>query len=315
MRSVIAAVLAVALAPAAFAPMAFAADAVFPAGSRIGLVPPKSMSPTRGVSGFHDPATGAAIVAIEMPADAYGPMAAGFGDDALKAQGFAVSSRDTVKIGAADAVLIAGEQNDGGRAVPKVVLLAAEPTLTALVIAQAPIGAPAALRDELKEALRTVAIRPPLAMDEQIAALPFRMGDMAGFRPIRAMAGNALLLTDGPEDAVKAASQPVLIVAQSLVPAPAAEQRDAFARSLLGANTLLNEIVVERSQGFRQAGSDWHEIVAKAKDAQSDEPVVVMQTIRFEPGGYLRMVGVARSAQRDDVLGRFRRAVDSVVLR
>lgn len=308
-------VLAAILAAVALASPGFAADAVFPAGSRIGLVPPKTMTPSRGVSGFHDPATGAAIVAIEMPVEAYAPMVAGFAEETLKAQGFTVGSRDAVKVGTSDGLLLTGEQNDGGRAVPKVILLAGAPTLTALVIAQAPVGAPPALRDELKEALRTVAIRPPLSIEEQIGALPFRMGDTAGFRPIRAMAGNALLLTDGPEDVVKAASQPVLIVAQSLVPAPPVEQRDAFSRTLLAANTLLKEVVFERSQGFRQGGSDWHEIVAKAKDAQSDEPVVVMQTIRFEPGGYLRMVGLARIAQRDDVLGRFRRAVDSVVLR
>ena len=40
-----------------------------------------------------------------------------------------------------------------------------------------------------------------------------------------------------------------------------------------------------------------------------------MQTIRFEGGGFLRMVGVVREAQRDEVMPRFRRAVDSVAFR
>ena len=50
---------------------ALAVEPTFPPGSRIGLVPPKNMKPARGVAGFQDPATGAAIVAVEMPSAAF----------------------------------------------------------------------------------------------------------------------------------------------------------------------------------------------------------------------------------------------------
>jgi hypothetical protein len=295
---------------------AFAADRVFPPGSRIGLIPPSQMKVARAISGFQDPSTGAAIVTIEMPAEAYPSVAAGFTDEALKAQGFALKSRDAVKVGAADALLISGTQTDAGRAVPKSILLAADPTLTALVIAQAPVGASSAAQEELRAALKTVAFRAPLSIDEQLAALPFRLGDTGGFRPVRAMAGNSVLLTDGPNNVVRNAEQPVLIVAQSFAPGPSApEQREAFARNALVGNSLLKEPVLERSQGFRLGGADWHEIVAKAKDGASDQPVIVMQTIRFAPDSYVRTIGVARPEQRDDLLPRFRRVVDGLVLK
>jgi hypothetical protein len=93
---------------------------------------------------------------------------------------------------------------------------------------------------------------------------------------------------------------------------PSVDQRDAFARSALGGNANLRELFLERSQGFRQRGAEWHEIVARAKDAKSGEPVVVMQTIRWSGASYLRMVGVARAEARDKVLSRFRRVVDGV---
>ncbi len=295
---------------------AFAADPVFPPGSRIGLVPPKDMKPARGVAGFQNPTTGAAIVAIEMPAEAHPTIAAGFTDEALKGQGFTLKSRDKVSVGKSDGILIAGEQNDNGRMVPKAVLLTSDPTLTALVIGQLPSGAPPATLDEIKAALKTVALRPPLTVDQQVASLPFKVGDSAGFRPVRAMAGNALLMTDGPNDVVREAEQPVMIVAQSFAPGPAtAEQRDAFARQALVANSMLKETVLERSQGFRLGGVDWHEIVAKAKDGVSEQPVIVMQTIRFTPEGYVRMLGVARQDKRDDVMPRFRRIVDGVAMK
>lgn len=295
---------------------ALAADPVFPPGSRIGLVPPANMQPARGLAGFQDPQTGAAIIAVEMPAEAYPSIAAGFSEEALKAQGFTPTSRETVKIGSADALLVSGTQNESGRAVPKTVLLTADPTMTALVIAQSPVGASPAEEDKLRAALKTVALRPALSMDDQLKALPFRMGDMASFRPIRAMAGNSILLTDGPSDVVRNAEQPVVIVAQSFAPAPAgAEQRDAFARAALAQNALLKDIVFERAQGFRLGGADWHEIVAKAKDGQSDQPVIVLQSIRFSPDGYLRTLGVAKVEQRDEVMPRFRRIVDGLVPR
>jgi hypothetical protein len=111
---------------------------------------------------------------------------------------------------------------------------------------------------------------------------------------------------------VRQAEQPILIVAQSFAPAPPQEQRDAFARQALVANAFLTETVLERAQGFRQGGTDWHEIVAKAKDGHSGVPVIVLQTIRFAPEGYLRMVGVVKAEDRDAVMPRFRRVVDAV---
>jgi hypothetical protein len=303
---------AVLLAAAASLDAACAAETMFPPGSRIGLQPPADMVPAKGISGFRNPKTGVAIVTIEMPAEAYPSIAASFADEALKAQGFTLKSRETVKIGQSEAILISGEQHDSGRVVPKTLLLAADPGMTALVIAQAPSGAAPSSEEELRSALKTVTFRPPLSMDDQIAALPFRLADLAGFRPIRVMSGNSVLLTDGPNEAVRQAEQPIMIVAQSFASAPAADQRDTFARQVLVSNTVLTETVLERSQGFRQGGTDWHEIVAKAKDGHSNVPVVVLQTIRFSPDGYLRMVGVVKAEDRDAVMPRFRKIVDAV---
>lgn len=295
---------------------ALAAEPTFPPGSRIGLVPPKDMKLVRGVSGFQDPATGAAIVTIEMPGAAFGSVAAGLGDEALKSQSFALQSRDKVKLGKGEAIIVSGEQTENGVTVPKSILLTGDDTVTALVIAQAPQAASQAVRDGMRDALKTVALRPALTVDEQVKALPFALADTAGFRPVRAMAGNALLMTDGPKDVVRDAEQPIMIVAQSFAPAPAPpEQRDLFARQALVANAALKDTVFERSQGFRLGGADWHEIVAKGKDGASEQPVIVMQTIRFSSDGYLRMLGIARADKRDDVIPRFRRIVDGVTAR
>src|SRR3712207_4580771 len=91
---------------------AFAADPIFPPGSRIGLVPPKNMKLARGVAGFQDLASGSAIVTMEMPPEAFSSISAGFTDEGLKAQGFTAKSRDSVKLGNREATLVSGEQTD-----------------------------------------------------------------------------------------------------------------------------------------------------------------------------------------------------------
>ena len=77
-------------------------------------------------------------------------------------------------------------------------------------------------------------------------------------------------------------------------------------------------VTAQRSEGSAPGtvlGTDpatGHEIVARATDVPSGTPVVVSQTIRFQPDGYFRAVGVVRAPDRDAMLPRFRKVVDSV---
>lgn len=294
---------------------AMAADPVFPPGSRIGLVPPPDMKMARGLSGFRNETKGSGILLIEMPPDTYPGLVASLSDQALKAQGIKLRSRDNVKIGSVSAIRVTAEQSENGRPIIKSMLLVQDPTITALIMGQLPGNAPDSEVESIEQALRTVAFRPPLSLDEMVEALPFALGDRAGFRPVRTMTGSALMLTDGPNDAIRGADQPMLIIAQSFGPVPPAAQREAFARGGLSANSFIKDAVLERSQSYRQSGAEWHELVAKAKDALTGTDVIVVQTIRFEPDGYIRSVGVVRPEAREDVLPRFRRIVDGLTTR
>ena len=108
---------------------------------------------------------------------------------------------------------------------------------------------------QMRKALTSVGLRGPVSLDEQISALPFRIGDKAGFRPVRVLAGNSLLLTQGPLDTFKALEQPVVIFAVSLTPAPQAnDQRDRFARAALASNQSIKDVAVERARFFASRG-------------------------------------------------------------
>src|SRR5215218_1119581 len=295
---------------ATLAGAALATEAVFPPGSRIGLAPLAGMVPSKRFTGFEDAGQGVAFTFVEMPSDAYREIASGLTAERLKDQGIELRTREELKLGDRNAVLAAGEQKLGELTLRKWFLVVEDPSLTALVIGQALPEAQSRPAAAIKAALTTLAIRPPLAIEDQVSALPFRLTERAGFRPVRAMAGNALFLTDGVKDVVVGAEQPIAIVAQSTAPAP--PQREAFARSALLSNAIFRDATIERSQGFRQKGAEWHEIVARATEIASGAPVVVTQTIRFAPSGYVRMLGVVKADARDAVLPRFRTLFDGV---
>ncbi len=291
---------------------AFAAEPIFPPASRIGIVPPADMMVSRRFSGFENEEKAAAINFVEMPAAAYEQLVKGFTKDALKRQGLDETSRETLKLGDKAGVLIGGTMAGPVQGRKWVMAVKGE-DMAGLIIAQVRGGEDGYSEAQMREALKTVALRGPVSLEEQVSALPFRLGDKAGFRPVRVMSGNSVLFTDGPKDTIKAVEQPIVIVASSLNAAPpAGEQRNQFARAALNSNQILKDIKVERSEAFRFKGQDWHEIVAKAVEAESGQPVIVMQTIRFEPTRYVRMVGMTRVEQRDDNLRRFRSLIDGV---
>jgi hypothetical protein len=298
------------LASLVFTDAAFAAEVVFPPGARIGLVPPPDMAVSERFTGFESRSKRAVITAVEMPPEAFTELTGGLTDENLKRQGITVTSRETFEVAGKEAVLVEGAQS--GRApVRKWLLVVKEPTVTAFVIGQMLGDVETEAAQGMREALKTVAIRAPRSVDEQMAALPFRLGNLAKFRPVRVMAGNSVLLTDGPNDVIREVDQPAVIVAQSSI-LPPRDQREAFARAALRSNDTIKDVFIERSQGFRQRGADWHEIVARANDIQSGRPVVVTQTLRFDSDHYLRVLGIVRAEARDEMLSRFRTVSDAI---
>lgn len=294
--------------------VAWAAEPVFPPGARFGFDPPADMSVSRRFSGFERKEGGATVSVVELPPNAFAELVSGFTDANLRNQGFAVEKREEVKIGDNEGMLYTGEQPaDPGSSAPAIrkwILVVGAPSVTGLIIAQA---LPDAETEETMRRMVTgVTLRPALSLTEQVDALPFRIADLAGFRPVRVLAGNSVLLTQGPKDQMQNLEQPILVLAQAVQQPPTAEQRDGFARAALASNQTLKDFVIERAQSYRSNGIDWHEIVARATDQPTNTPVVVSQTIRFNPDGYLRALGVVREDQRAGVLAKFREVVDSV---
>ncbi|WP_445502214.1 hypothetical protein [Microvirga sp. G4-2] len=291
---------------------ASAAEPVFPPASRIGLVPPQDMALSKRFSGFENEERAAVITFAEMPPQAFNQLSSGLTKEVLKKQGLDVKSREDVKLGSKNAILVSGTMTrpEMGR---KWLLVVKDDAMTGLVVAQVHGGQDGYSDSQIRDALKSVALRRDVSLDEQVSALPFRLGEKAGFRPVRVMAGNSVLFTDGPKDTIKSVEQPIMILAASLQPPPPpGERRKQFAQAALYSNQVLKDIRIERSESFRLKGQDWHEIVARAVEAESGQPIVVMQSIRFDGDRYVRMVGLTREEQRDQNLPRFRAIADGI---
>jgi hypothetical protein len=298
------------------ASLAFAAEAVFPPAGSVGLVPPPGMTQAKAFSGFEH-RSGASILITEMPAEAYGQLVEKFTPAALRASGF--EARDagaSLSVSGGEGRVLRGRQAANGQSYAKWVAVVRGGAGTGLVTVQVPEAARGQVSDEAVEAaLATIAFRAPGSLADQMAALPYRVGDLAGFRPVRTLMGNALMLTDGPKDIDPDGAQPLVVVAPSMGRAAVPEgQEGAFARKALATFRDIRDVTITDEERTAREGAVVHRLRATGTDAKSGRPVAVTQTIRFDGPGYLRVLGLA-PADRAEALARAERVAASVATR
>jgi hypothetical protein len=298
-------------------PAALAAEPMFPPGSRVGLVPPQGFDMGKAFAGFEDRQRSALIVISEYPAAAYPDLESHVAAEQMQKQGLVVEGREPMTLAPGPGFVVVGSQQAGGTAFRRWVLVAQTPQFTAIVSVQVPIDEKEAYPDTaVRASLATFAVRAKAPAEEQLGALPFTLRDLAGFRVARVMAGTATLLTDGPEDNLEVAEQPlVLIAAAPGAPPSQPADRDRFARGVLSETPGIKEVRLMRSEPLRVGGAPGHEILAEAKDVKSGADVMVAQWLRFGTSGHLRILALARKDGWSDIFMRVRTVRDGIDLK
>src|SRR5262245_876814 len=190
----------------AFALPALAADVVFPTGSRIGIAPPPGMAVSRNFFGFEDADNKVAIIILVLPPEAYAEIEPTTNAEPLKQQGVTLEKRELMTLPLGKAVLAIGRQELERIKLRKWIMVAAGSDMTAVVTAQIPDDARGKYTDEIvRTALTSVALRATVPVDEQLALLPFKVNELAGFRIGGLLPGRALMLTDAPAEPAAAA--------------------------------------------------------------------------------------------------------------
>jgi hypothetical protein len=150
-----------------------------------------------------------------------------------------------------------------------------------------------------------------MPIQEQLGLLPFKLGQLAGFRVMQVLAQGGVILTEGPTDDLS--KQPYVIVSIGQGSPEQADDRARFARDLLS-SAPLRDISVQSADTMRIGGLPGYEIRAQAKGL-NDEPIMVAQWLRFSGGNFLRVIGIGRKDDWDALFTRFRALRDGVDLR
>ncbi|HML06623.1 MAG TPA: hypothetical protein VK430_00645 [Xanthobacteraceae bacterium] len=304
---------------------AWAADPVFPPGSRIGLVPPTGMVASNAFAGFTDPDKNAAILIATLPAAAYSQLEKTLDVAELRKQGLTLEKRESMQLRIGKAFLFTGRQVADKERYRKWLLVAAAGDFTALVSVQIPENDTAYPDSVVRAALATLSMRPTVPENEQLGLLPFAVGDLAGFHIDAVLPGRALVLSDVSSEAAKDASTPApagdlsldarfLIAAVPGGPAEASEHA-TFARLSFNEIGGIRNIRITMSEPLRISGQSGYQTMAEAKDARTGADVMVVQWLRFGSGGFLQMVGVVRADVWTKVLARLRAVRDSIELK
>ena len=295
---------------------ALAAEPVFPPAGSLGLVPPPGMNPAGSFAGFEH-RSGASIILVEMPPEAWDQINGKFTPEALAPFGFRVrGGPEPVPVAGGEGFVLRGTQSANGLSYTKWVAVVRGGAGTGLVTVQVPEKAAKQLPPPAVEAaLRTIAFRPKASLTDQVAALPYTVGDMAGFRPMGVFAGNGLRLTEGPKDGDPEREQPVVIVTPSLgqVPVPAGGEV-AYARRLFTAQKDLRDVAITDEERSTRGEAVVVRLRGTGTDAKNGRTLGVIQTTVFDGGRYLRVVGFA-DAGRADALARAERVAASVAMR
>ena len=294
---------------------AAAVDVIFPAGSRLGLVPPPGMVPSRTFQGFEEPGTKAAILLTTLPADAYEQLAKSMVPETMKKEGIEAERREAFELPAGKGFVLTGRQTIEKERYRKWLLIASADDLTALVNVQVPEQATNYSAEAVRAAFATLAVRAQIPEAEQLTLIPFRIGELAGFHVEDVLPGRAIVLVDPPSQTADGASATakarMFISALPGGPGEAAD-RDNFARVAFGQIVGIKDVRLQDAGPLRIANQPGYQTLAKAKDAGTGIDVMVVQWLRFGSGGFLRMIGIARADVWPEMFGRLRAVRDGV---
>ena len=301
----------------AAAETAAADEPQFPIASRLGLTPPPGMTLSTAFQGFEDTANNIYIRLVAMPEAAYSEIEKSMTNQALKKQNITVEKREPFALPNAKGMLVVARQEAGNEKLRKWLLIAPLGGLTALVSLEIPLSAKQEIYAEaaIRKSFASVTTRPTVPAAEQLALVPFKLGDLAGFQVAGVVPGRAVQLNDGGQEEPDTTERPHLVIGIAPGGPPNAGDRDSFARLAFASPPNLKDVRILSSEPMRIGGQPGHEMRVTGKDAKSGADVEVVQWLRFGSGAYLRMIGFAPKEGWVEAFARFRAVRDGMVPR
>jgi hypothetical protein len=299
-----------------------AADAIFPVGSHIGMVPPPGMTPSATFPGFEDRDRKAAILLNQVPGHAYEQFLKAMSAGAINLPGVSNAKRELMLTDGGAAHLVVGDQEAEGVKFRKWLMITrrnitdgdADLAFSFVVTAQVPEDASEIYTEEMmRKALGTVALRALIPPEEILGHLPFRVTERAKFEGVRLLApGRAIMLTEQSGVRDIPSNEPLVMVSVGSGAPSQAGERASFAQNILRSIQGFENLRVISQEPMRIGGLPGYEIRLEGQSAGNNTDVVIVQCMRFGVGGFIRVVGISPKASWLDNFTRFRQVRDGI---
>jgi hypothetical protein len=289
---------------------ALAADAVFPPGSRVGMTPLIGLSKAKTFPGFENEDGSVKVLVTELPPDAYGEVANAFRANPAGTGGV---RPDKIETPAGLAYFTVETAKAGAETVKRYSMIVPGTGFSGYVAVQIPENATRIYTDEaVRQMFATAVTRTEVPVDEQLAQMPFKITDLAGFKTVRMLTpGASIVLADGDET-TGIEPKPYMIIGLIGATPQQADDRARFAQEAATQIPGLRDIRVTMSEPLRINGTPGFETRMDAVSGKNKTEVTVVQWIRFGGGSSLRIIASSPRDQWSTAFTRFRAVRDGI---
>jgi hypothetical protein len=303
---------AAAMLMAAICP-AFAADAIFPPGIRVGMAPLVGLVPAKTFDGFESDDHAIRVLVAELPANAYDEVMNAF---KVNPAGTGGVKPENIETAAGTAYYTMETATNGATSVRRYSMILPGGTFSGYVAVQVPENASKIYTDEaVRKMFASAIVRKEVPVEEQLSRMPFNITNLGDFKNIRTLAaGSAIILADGDENT---GFEPAPFMVIGLIgTAPAQpEDRDRFAQETARAIPGVRGARITMSEPLRIDGVAGYETRVDAVSGKDNTAVTVVQWLRFGGPTVMRIIGSAPRDQWEKAFPRFRAVRDGIAQR
>lgn len=289
---------------------ALAADAIFPPGTRVGMVPLPGLSVSKTFPGFVSDDQKVKVLVTELPAEAYGEVKSAFtanpaGAGSIKPQ--------SVQTSAGLAYYTAEAAKVGADTVRRYSMIVPGGTFSGYVAVQVPQDATKIYtEDAVRQMFASATIRKEVPVKEQLGLMPFKITELAAFKNVRTLVPGAALVLADADDTAGLETQPYMVLSLLRTNPPDAGDRARFAQEAAATIPGLRDGRITMSEEIRINGMPAFETRIDATSGKDKTPVTVVQWLRFGSGATLRLIGSAPRDQWSSAFPRFRAVRDGI---
>ena len=285
---------------------AFAEDAVFPPGVRVGVTPLVGLVGAKTFVGFETEDHGVKVLMAELPAEAYNEVVTAF-----KANPAGIKP-ESIETSAGAAYYTAENAKDGTTSVRRYSMILPGGAFSGYIAVQVPENASKIYTEEaIRKMFASAAVRKHVPVEEQLGLLPFKISELGDFKNVRTLAvGSAVLLGDGDENTSVGEAPFMILNLMGSAPAQP-DDRGRFAQETAIAIPGIREARMTMSEPIRIEGMPGYETRIDGISGK-DTPVTVVQWLRFGGPTTLRIIGSAPRDQWAKAFPRFRTVRDGI---